>query len=69
MDVKLDLASVAKLIGESSRAEMLNALFYVEALPASDLARRAKITPQTASAHLNNLSSELNEDREIRVKF
>ncbi len=59
MDVKqssnLDLATVAKLIGEPSRGEMLNALFYVDALPASELARRANITPQTASSHLNKL--------------
>lgn len=59
MDVQqnseLDLATVAKLIGEPSRGEMLNALFYVDALPASELARRANITPQTASSHLNKL--------------
>jgi len=55
MDAMLDLASVAKLIGEPSRGEMLNALFYVEALPASELARRAGVTPQTASSHLNKL--------------
>jgi DNA-binding transcriptional ArsR family regulator len=55
MDAKLDLTSVAKLIGDHSRAMMLNALFYVEALPASDLAKRAGITPQTASSHLYKL--------------
>ena len=55
LDTTLDLATVAKLIGEPSRGEMLNALFYVDALPASELARRAKITPQTASSHLNKL--------------
>lgn len=50
-----DLATVAALIGEPSRALILSALLGGEALPASELAYRAQITPQTASSHLSRL--------------
>jgi len=52
---ELDLASVAALIGEPSRALILAALLSSEALPASELAYRAQVTPQTASSHLGKL--------------
>jgi DNA-binding transcriptional ArsR family regulator len=50
-----DLASVAMLIADQSRATMLSALLGGRALHAGELARRADISPQTASAHLAKL--------------
>jgi len=50
-----DLAALAALIGDPSRAAILVALMDGRALPAGDLARRAGISPQTASAHLDRL--------------
>lgn len=49
------VADVARLIGDPARAQILVALLDVEALPASELARRARISPQTASSHLGKL--------------
>lgn len=53
-----DFATIASLIGDPSRALILNALMSGEALPASELAYRAHITPQTASSHLAKLLDE-----------
>lgn len=50
-----DLARIAGLIGDASRAAMLMALAGGRALPAGELARCARISPQTASAHLDKL--------------
>lgn len=50
-----DFATIAALIGEPSRALILGALLSGEALPASELAYRAHVTPQTASSHLAKL--------------
>ena len=50
-----DLATVASLIGEPTRAIILSALMGGEALPASELAYRAQVTPQTISSHLSKL--------------
>ena len=50
-----DLATIAALISEPSRASILSALMGGEALPASELAYRSQITPQTASSHLAKL--------------
>jgi len=50
-----DLAAVATLIADPARASILSALLGDIALPAGELARLAKITPQTASAHLAKL--------------
>ncbi len=47
-----DLAPVAALIGDPGRANMLAALMAGKALSASELAREAGVTPQTASGHL-----------------
>lgn len=47
-----DLAAVARLIADGSRATILWALMDGGARPAGDLARAAAITPQTASGHL-----------------
>jgi DNA-binding transcriptional ArsR family regulator len=50
-----DLSTIAALIGDPARATMLSALLSGQSLPASDLAYRAHITPQTASLHLAKL--------------
>jgi len=49
------IASAAKLIADPARANMLLAMFDVDGLPASELARRANVSPQTASSHLSKL--------------
>src|SRR5712691_7191101 len=50
-------AEVAALAGDPARAAMLMALMDGRALTASELARAAGITPQTASAHLGRLTA------------
>jgi DNA-binding transcriptional ArsR family regulator len=50
-----DFATVAALIADPARAIMLSALMDDVALPAGELARLARITPQTASTHLARL--------------
>ena len=50
-----NIADIAALVGEPSRATMLVALLGKEALPASELAYKAHISPQTASSHLSKL--------------
>lgn len=52
MNSNPNLAEVASLIGNPSRAAMLVSLLGGKALPAGDLARAARISPQTASTHL-----------------
>jgi DNA-binding transcriptional ArsR family regulator len=52
-----DIAAVAALIGEPARAAVLDALLDGGALPASELARRAGVTPSTTSAHLARLTA------------
>lgn len=49
-------ARVATLAGDPARAAMLHALMDGRALTASELARAAHITPQTASSHLLQLT-------------
>src|SRR5438034_8543887 len=49
------LAETAALVGEPARASMLMALMDGRALTASELARAAGVTPQTASGHLARL--------------
>ncbi|MCY0902790.1 MAG: winged helix-turn-helix domain-containing protein [Firmicutes bacterium] len=49
------IASLAALIADPSRATILLALLGGQSLLASELARAARITPQTASAHLRKL--------------
>jgi DNA-binding transcriptional ArsR family regulator len=49
-------AEVASLAGDPARAAMLHALMDGRALTASELARAANITPQTASGHLTRLA-------------
>jgi predicted transcriptional regulator len=50
-----DMAYTASLIADKRRAIMLDALLTYDYLNASELAKRAKITPQTASSHLSKL--------------
>ncbi|MDO8876622.1 MAG: helix-turn-helix transcriptional regulator [Pseudolabrys sp.] len=49
-------AEVASLAGDPARAGMLHALMDGRALTATELARVAGITPQTASGHLTRLT-------------
>jgi len=55
MLVDKNIGFIAALISEPSRAAMLMALMDGGALPAGELAHRARITPQTASLHLSKL--------------
>jgi DNA-binding transcriptional ArsR family regulator len=50
-------AEVASLAGDPARAAMLHALMDGRALTASELARTASITPQTASGHLTRMTA------------
>ncbi len=50
-----ELARVAGMIGDPTRAAMLGALLGGEPLPAGELARRAGIAPATATSHLARL--------------
>jgi len=49
------VVNAAKLIGDETRTSMLLALLDDRALPASELARQAGVSPQTASNHLAKL--------------
>ena len=51
------LAEVAAVVGDPGRAGMLHALMDGRALTASELARVAGITPQTASGHLTRMTA------------
>ncbi|QCR32453.1 helix-turn-helix transcriptional regulator [Lysinibacillus sp. SGAir0095] len=55
MGSRPDFSYVAKLMADSSRAAMLEALLGLDGLPANELARKASITLQTASGHLSKL--------------
>ena len=50
------IATIAALIGDHARAEMLTALLGGQALTATELAQVAEVTKQTASAHLAKLT-------------
>lgn len=50
-----DIALIASLVGDPARANILTALMSGSALTASELAREAGVTPQTASSHLGKL--------------
>lgn len=65
------LAEVAGLIGDPARATALCALAGGTALPATDLARRARVSPPTMSAHLSRLVSGglLEVDRHGRHRY
>jgi DNA-binding transcriptional ArsR family regulator len=51
----VDLAAVGALVGNPSRAAMLDALMSGRALTASELGRVAEVSPATASEHLARL--------------
>lgn len=50
-----DLAAIAALIGDRARATILTSLMDGRALTATELARVADVTKQTASSHLSKL--------------
>jgi DNA-binding transcriptional ArsR family regulator len=50
------IAEIAALAGDPARASMLSALLDGRAMTASELAYAARVTPQTASAHLGKLT-------------
>lgn len=50
-----DFAAIAALMGDPARAGILEALMDGRSLTASELARSAGVTPQTASGHLAKL--------------
>ncbi len=54
-DSALGIARIARVIGDSSRAEMLSVLMDGRAWTSRELARAANVTPATASAHLKLL--------------
>jgi DNA-binding transcriptional ArsR family regulator len=51
------IAEIAALAGEPARANMLCALLDGRAMTATELAYAARVTPQTASAHLAKLTA------------
>src|SRR5438067_8208478 len=55
MDAEVDIAGVAALVADPTRARMLTALMDGRARTAKELAYGAGITPQTASSHLGKL--------------
>ena len=52
-----DIATIAALMGDPGRANMLTALMGGQALTAGELAREAGVTAQTASSHLAKLQA------------
>jgi DNA-binding transcriptional ArsR family regulator len=52
-----DIATIASLLGDPGRANMLTALMGGQALTAGELAREAGVTAQTASSHLAKLQA------------
>lgn len=52
-----NIAGVASLVGDPARANILSALMDGRALTATELAREAGVTPQTASSHLSKLEN------------
>lgn len=64
-------AEVASLAGDPARAGMLHALMDGRALTASELARVAGVTPQTASGHLARMAAAglLQAERQGRHRY
>ena len=56
MTIDIEIAKIASLIGDKTRAAMLMALMEGKALTAGEIALRANISPQTASNHLKKLT-------------
>jgi DNA-binding transcriptional ArsR family regulator len=57
MSEVLDMATVAALVGDPARANILCALMDGRALTAGELAYAAHVSPQTASGHLGKLAA------------
>jgi DNA-binding transcriptional ArsR family regulator len=55
MDATPDIAAIASLIGDRTRATILMGLMDGRALTATELSRAAGVTKQTASSHLSKL--------------
>ena len=55
MNVTPDIAAIANLIGDRARATILLCLMAGRSLTATELARAARVTKQTASSHLSKL--------------
>lgn len=66
-----DITYIASLIADKRRAIMLDALMSKEKLNATELAKKANITPQTASSHLTKLVAGglINVESNGRSKF
>ncbi len=66
-----DIARIAALIGDPARANMLTALMSGKALTATELAREAGVTAQTASSHIGKLQAGglVAEQRQGRHKY
>src|ERR1700754_1750050 len=56
MDGDVDIASIAGAIGPPARGRMLLEMLGGRALPATDLAKAARVSRSTASAHLAQLT-------------
>jgi DNA-binding transcriptional ArsR family regulator len=56
MSTVLDMATVAALVGDPARANILCALLGGQALTAKELAFAARVSPQTTSGHLSKLA-------------
>src|SRR5262245_37033771 len=72
--MEADLAAVAALIADPSRAAMLDALSGGSALSAGDLARRARVAASTATEHIDRLergglvtSARAGRTRQVRL--
>lgn len=65
------LAGTASLVGDPARAAMLGALMDGRALTATELSAAAGVTPQTASAHLAQLTTAglLSMERQGRHRY
>ncbi|MFE5710811.1 ArsR/SmtB family transcription factor [Streptomyces sp. NPDC056501] len=70
-DVGVDLAAVARLLADGTRAAFCLALLDGRAWTASELARHAGVAPSTATSHLNLLVSGglLVEERHGRHRY
>jgi DNA-binding transcriptional ArsR family regulator len=55
MGQRANVVSLARVLGEPARAEMLDAMLDGMPHPAGELARRARVAPSTASEHLSRL--------------
>ena len=57
MDSTPNIAKIGALLGDNTRARMLSTLMHGKALTASELAREAGVTAQTATSHLAKLEA------------